>query len=188
MHVKDSWGQLLLKIMSDMLVPAILGSQQLRFRVERDEQTVPCRNWNSAQAMGNYVMSRMCKGGHSKFCSLVSRLYDRGSGNKELNGSAMTHRIQSYSYTELPSREHIYSRPGSRDCCISDGNGTLDCWSHSLQEWIMKRKTEGSICFSHFQVVESAGLTVFFPTDRPRPNRVPCFPCGCPRILPKVLN
>ena len=43
---KDSWGQLLLEIMSDMLVPVMLDSQQLRTRVERDEQTV--RNWNSA--------------------------------------------------------------------------------------------------------------------------------------------
>ena len=31
MHVKDSWSQLLLEIVFDMLVPAILGSQQLRF-------------------------------------------------------------------------------------------------------------------------------------------------------------
>lgn len=86
-NVKDSWSQLLLEIMSDMLVPAMLDSQQLRFRVD---QTVPCQIWNSIQAMGDYVMSRRCNGGHPEFCSLVSRLYDRESGNKKLNGYAMT--------------------------------------------------------------------------------------------------
>ena len=87
MHVKGSSSQLLLEIMSDIPDPAILVSQQLRFRVE---QTVPYQIWNSAHAMGGYVMSRRCNGGHSTFCSLVSRLCDRESGNKKLNGSAMT--------------------------------------------------------------------------------------------------
>ena len=42
------------------------------------------------QAMGDYVMSRRRNGRHSKFCSLVSRLYDRESGTKKLNAYAMT--------------------------------------------------------------------------------------------------
>ena len=111
MHVMDSSSQLLLEIMSDIPDPAILGSQQLRFRVE---QTVPCQIWNSVQAMGDYFMSRRCNGGNSEFCSLVSRLYDRESGTKKLNGYAMTwscffqHRIQCDSYTKISQRKHIF--------------------------------------------------------------------------------
>ena len=176
--------------MSDILILAILGSQQLRSRVE---QTVPCRNWNSAQAMGDYVMSRRCNGGHSKFCSLVSRFYDRESSTKKLNRYATTWDVSSnieYNVNHILKFqfESIYSRPGSRDSCISDHHRTLDCWPQPLEQWIMKRNIESSICFPHLQVVESAGLRAFFPTDRPRPNRAPCFPCGCARILPKVLS
>ena len=165
MHLKDSWSQLLREIMSDILVPAILGSRQLRFRVE---QTVPCRNWNSAEAMGDYVMSRRCNGGHSKFCSLVSRLYDRESGTKKLNGYAMTWDVSSNIECNVDhilkfQFESIYSRPGSLDSCISDQHRTLDCWPQPLEQSTMKRNIESSIRFLHLQVVESAGLTAFSP-------------------------
>ena len=153
------------RIMSDILAPAILSSQQLRFRVE---QTVPCRNWNSAEAMGDYVMSRRCNGGLSKFCSLVSRLYDRESGTKKLNGYAMTWDVSSnieYNVVHILKFqfESIYSRPGSRDSCISDQHRTFDCWPQPLEQRIMKRNIESSIRFPHLQVVEGAGLTAFFP-------------------------
>ena len=112
-------------------------------------------------------MSRRCNGGHSKFCSLVSRLYDKESGTKKLNGYAMTWDVSSHIAHKVVhilklQFESIYSRPGSRDSCISDQHRTLDCWPQPLEEWIMKRNIESSICFSHLQVVGSAGLTTFF--------------------------
>ena len=166
MHVKDSWSQLLLEIVSAMLVPAIPGSRQLRFRVE---QTVPCQICGFfTQAMEDYVMSRRCTGGYSEFCSLVSRLYDRESGNKKLNGYAMTWDDSSnieYNVTHILKfpNESIYIQDRGAVVLVSVTSiAHFDCWPQPLVEWIMRRNIESSICFPHLQVVESASLTAFF--------------------------